>query len=223
MPVNRSAHVEATLASAVADTGTFTIAYPTGTTQSSFNAGLAGTGAYLMLNNNEKLTEAATDISVAFGASEITVTNSSGFTWAAGTEVSLSLDQRDGNDVVILQLPINLAAVTAAGDVLTELRPGIYGTIEYVEFAVTQPVTTAAKLASLNLEIDTTNVTGGVVALTSANATPLGKVIAGTAITAANTITPDSKISVEASDVTAFVEGQGVLFIRIRKDSTYNY
>lgn len=223
MPVNRTKTVEAVLATAVANAGTFDIAYPTGTSQVSFNAGLAGTGAYVMLNDNEKWTEAASKIAVSYGASLITVTNNSGYTWAAGTRVALSVDQQDGNDVILLQIPIDLVSVTAAGDVVTEMRPGVYGTLEYVEFVVTKPVTTAAKLASLNLEIDTTNVTGGVVALTSAAATPLGKVIAGTAITGANTLTPDSKLSVEASAVTAFAEGQGFLNVRIRKNAVYNY
>jgi hypothetical protein len=223
MPANRMKTVEAVLAAAVASAGTFDIAYPTGTTQNSFNAGLAGTGSYVMLNDNEKWTEAAGKISLSFGASLITVTNNSGYTWPAGTRVLLGVDQQDGNDIVIINIPVDLVSITAAGDVVTEMRPGVYGTIEYWEFIVTKPVTTAAKLATLNLEIDTTNVTGGAIALTSAAATPLGKVIPGAAITAANTITPDSKLSVEAASVTAFSEGQGVLSIRIRKNAVYNY
>lgn len=223
MPVNRTYRVSGTLAAAVADAGTFTVAYPTGTSQLSFNAGLAGTGHYLMLNDNEKLTEAATDISVAFGASEITVTNSSGWTWAAGTEFNLGLDVQDGNDVVFLPIPVALVSVAGAGDVVTEIRPGVYGTIESFDFVTGQPVTTAAKLASFNLEIDTTNVTGGVIALTSAAATPLGKMVAGSAITGANTLTPESKLSIEASSVTAFSEGAGFFLIRIRKTAQYAY
>lgn len=223
MPVNRTARVEAVLASAVATSGTFDIAYPAGTTQNSFNAGLNGTGAYVMLNDNEKWTEAAAKISLSFGASLITVTNLSLYTWAAGTRVLLNVDMQDGNDIVLMQIPIDLVSITAAGDVMTEIRPGLYGTIEYWEFVVSKPVTTAAKLASLNLEIDTTNVTGGVIALTSANATPLGKAIAGAAITGANVLTPDSKLSIEAASVTAFSEGQGFVNIRIRKTSSFNY
>lgn len=223
MPVDRSARVEVTLAAPVASAATFDIAYPTGTSQSSFNAGLAGPGSYVVLNDNEKFTEASGKIALSFGASLITVTQTSGYTWPAGTKVALNVDQRDGNDVVLLQVPINLASITANGDVMTDIRPGLYGTIEYWEFIVTTPVSTAAKLASLNLEVDTTNVTGGVIALTSANATPLGKVIAGAAITGANVLTPDSKLSIEAAGVTAFVEGSGFVNIRIRKNSTFNY
>lgn len=215
--INRSARTSIVLGAAVASAATVDLAYPAGTSQLSFNAGLKGAGSYVMLNDNDKFTEAAAKISMSFGASLITLTNVTGFTWPIGTKVELNVDQQDGNDVFLMQIPINLASITANGDVMTEIRPGVYGTVEYAEFVVTVPVTTAAKLASLNLEIDTTNVTGGVVALTSANATPLGKAIAGTDITALNTLVPESKLSIEASGVTAFAEGQGFLNIRIRK------
>ena len=204
-----------TLAAAVANGGTVTLAYPTGTTQADFNAGLAS-GGYAMLNG-DKIAVGGSGIAISYGASNITVTNNTGASWAAGSTLAVQLEQPDGNDVVWLNIPIQLASITGAMDVLTDFRPGIAGTIEYIQFAVTVAVTTAAKLASLNVEIETTDLTGGVVALTSANATPLGKVIAGSDITGNNTLTRASKISVEASAVTAFAEGAGVLSIRIRK------
>lgn len=209
--------VEHTLASAVADDGTVAVGYPSGTSQADFNAGLAS-GGYVILNGNDRLEVADPGISITYGASDITITNLSGYSWAAGTKLTLQLEQSNTDaDTVQLHFPVNLAAVTAAGDVLTEYRPGVAGTIEYFAFVVTQPVTTAAKLASFNLEIGTTNVTGGVIALTSAAATPLGKVIESTAITGANTLTPASKLSIEAASVTAFAEGQGYFVVRIRK------
>lgn len=204
------------LATAVVDTGTFTVGYPTGTSQLSFNAGLAGSGHYAVLNNNDKYSWAT--IHVSFGASDITITNDSGETWAAWTTVDIYLAQVPKRNVMYIGFYIPLAAITAAGDVVTEFRPGVAGVIEAVQFAVSMPVTTAAKAADLNLEIDTTNVTGGVVALTSVAATPLGKVIAGSAITGANVLTRESKLSVEAANVTAFAEGNGMLHVRIRLD-----
>lgn len=117
-----------------------------------------------------------------------------------------------GGTPFILSLPITLANV-ADGDVLTTLTPGFNGTITKLEFAVTDPVTTGSKATSLNAEIGTTNVTGGVVALTSANCTPLGAVVSGSAITAANTFSSTDTISIEASSTTAFAEGEGVLYI----------
>lgn len=214
---NSMATLTYVLSTAVADAGTVTVPYPSGTTQASFNAGLAGTDSYVILNGNDKYTVAAADVSFSFGASDITVTNSSGVSWPAGTSLLINLDIRDGNDVVVLTLPVFAMTGIANGDVVTEIRPGIAGTIEHWEWVQGVPVTTAAKAATLNLEIDSTNVTGGTIALTSAACTPLGKVIASSAITAANTLTRDSKLSVEASSVTAFSEGSGYMLIRIRK------
>jgi len=212
---SRFATASLVLASSVADDGTFTLSYPTGTTQASFTAGLAGSGHYIILNNNDKWSVGDPGISVSFDSSEITITNLTGGAFAAGTEVLVFLDRKATGPVAYLHLPILLAGVTAA-DVLTGFRPGVSGTIEDVQFIVTTAVTTAGDGATLNLEIGTTNVTGGNVVLTSANSTPLGAVIAGTAITGNNTLTPESLLSVEASSVTAFAEGAGLLVIRIR-------
>jgi hypothetical protein len=117
--------------------------------------------------------------------------------------------------IQLIALPINLASLTNA-DVLTNYTPGFAGEILSVDFVVETPVTTAAKAATLNVEINTTDITGGVVSLTSANATPLGKVIAGTAVTANNVFDNNDTISVEATGVTAFSEGRGVLQIKVR-------
>ena len=118
------------------------------------------------------------------------------------------------NTKSIVSIPIKLANL-ADGDIATAFIPGFAGTILSAQFMVTDPATTASKLSTLNLEIGDTNVTGGVIALTSAKCTPLGKVTAGTAITAENVFTATDTISVEASSTTAFVEGEGVLMITL--------
>lgn len=115
---------------------------------------------------------------------------------------------------VVVSIPVNLATV-ADGDVVTTWTPGFSGTIKRFVAVDTQEVTTAAKLTTLNLEIGTTNVTGGAIALTSANLATLGAVVASSAITAANRFGPTDTISVEASSTTAFAEGQVVLLITI--------
>lgn len=124
-----------------------------------------------------------------------------------------------GVGVQTIAIPINLPSL-ANGDVLTNYTPGYKFKVLSVSFAVSVAVTTAAKAATLNLEIGTTNLTGGVVALTSANCTPLGALVAGTAITAANTGTSTDTISVEASSVTTFVEGAGYLLIKLQNMDT---
>jgi hypothetical protein len=112
----------------------------------------------------------------------------------------------------ILSIPIKLAKV-ANGDVFTNFVPGFAGTIKKVSFAVFDPVVTASKAATLNLEINTTDMTGGAVALTSANCAVNGAVINCTAVTAGNVFGATDSISIEASGVTAFVEGEGVVLI----------
>lgn len=217
---DRFSKVEVTLNADVANSGTFTVSYPSDKSQKSFNRGLAQANGYAIVDNNDKWNEADSKVSFSFGSSDITVTNSSGVTWKAGQKVSIYLGEKDGNDLVTLSFPVKLSKVSAA-DVITDIRPNIYGWIEDWSFLVTDPVTTGSKLATLNLEINTTDVTGGALALTSAAATPLGKEIAGAAITGANYITPKDTLSVEATSVTAFVEGEGVLMIKIRKDPAY--
>lgn len=214
---NQGYSFELTLGTAVADDGTVTVAYPSGSSQLTFNAGNYKEGAgNVMLNDNDKLSDADPGVSFTFGASEITLTNLSGATWAAGTKIRGWLPVWVGTPMIIT-VPISLASVTAA-DVVTEIRPGVAGYITHMEFVAGIAVTTGSKLATLNAEIDTTNVTGGTVALTSAALTPKGARVASSRITGANRLVRESKLSIEASSVTAFSEGDGFLLIKIQPD-----
>lgn len=113
--------------------------------------------------------------------------------------------------------PMTLALL-ANGNIVTGFVPGFAGRILSLQTVNTAIVTTAAKAASLNAEIDTVDVTGGVVALTSANQTPLGARVAGSAVTAANKFSATSAIDIEASSVTTFVEGEAVLYVTVVAD-----
>lgn len=121
-----------------------------------------------------------------------------------------------GTGVITLAFHVNLASLAANGDVLTDYVPGYKFKILAVDFRVCKAVTTAAKAASINLEIVSTDLTGGVVALTSANCTPAGVAVAGSAVTAANTGTAAQAFSIEVSGVTAFVEGDGWILVKIQ-------
>lgn len=217
---NKFARVSTVLVSAVADSGTFTVAYPTGFVQADFTNGLGAAGGhYAIVNGNDRWAQADSKMAVTtFGASTITITNNSGVTWAAGSTVEIFIDIQDGNNVQTLAFPIHLAAITTAQDVVTDYVPGVDGYIEALTWVQNAPVTTGSKLASLNAEIGTTNLTGGVVALTSAACTPMGATIQGSAITANNRILKKDTLSIEASSVTAFAEGSGTLYVRIRLD-----
>ena len=116
-------------------------------------------------------------------------------------------------------MEIALAGVTDA-DVLTSWLPKHKFKILAFDFYTTVAVTTAAKASTINLEIGTTDVTGGVISLTSAACTPKGVKVAGTAITAANTGSASAVISVEATATTAFAEGSGFFDITIQNMDT---
>ena len=210
-----------TLAADVTNSSTFTISYPTGFVQGNFSTGQAQ-AAYMIVNDNNRYAAADSKMSVAFGASNITVTNSTGQTLVAGSTISVNIAVNDG-PVETLQIPIAALSGISAADVVTAITPGLNGTIEYWEFVTSVPVTTGSKLATLSLKINSTAVTGGAIALTSAAATPLGKVIAGAAITGNNAIKAGDTLSVVASSVTAFVEGSGWLNIRVRQTNPNSY
>jgi hypothetical protein len=79
-------NVTGTLASAVADAGTFTASYPTNTDSGTF---MGAVGHQLVVAQN--LYAAPRTFSLSFGASSITVTNKSGASWAAGSTFILGL------------------------------------------------------------------------------------------------------------------------------------
>ena len=103
----------------------------------------------------------------------------------------------------------------ANGDIVTDILPSFPGNITKTYFVVGgDPATTGSKLATLTVEINALAVAGGVISLTSANCTPMGKMIAGTTVTGSNGFDDDDTISVVASSVTAFVEGDGSIHIQ---------
>lgn len=106
------------------------------------------------------------------------------------------------------------AADLANGDVITNYPlPLIHGKIGRFRAVVTKAITTGAKAATLNLEIGTTNLTGGTIALAGAYA--LGAVVASAAITGGDTFKPGDTLSVEASAVTAFIEGRVKIVVEL--------
>lgn len=113
-----------------------------------------------------------------------------------------------------IAIPLTLSNISAA-DMVTSFVPGFAGRILKVCYVAGVVASTASKAASLNLEIGSTDVTGGVVALTTANCNTKGATVEGSAITANNVFSETDSISVEASSVTAFVEGSGVLLIHL--------
>lgn len=112
------------------------------------------------------------------------------------------------------------AAAFANGDLLTNYVPGYAFKILKFDARCVAPVTTAAKAATLNLEIVSTDVTGGVISLSGLYA--MGAAQAGSAITANNTGAATDSFSIEASAVTTFIEGEFELIIELQNLDTAN-
>ena len=119
-----------------------------------------------------------------------------------------------GVGVYILPIYVQLAQITAT--TICQFTPGHRFSLQGIAFSAEIAVTTAAKLATLTPSIGGVSVTGGALALTSANCTPKGTTVAGSAITAANTGTNAQVVGVVASAVTPFTEGTGWVFLKIQ-------
>lgn len=83
--------VQTALGASVAHSGSFTIAYPAGTAQADFTGGNALAAGYVSVNNNNEYRESDSKISITYGASSITITNTSNETWPAGASVVIGL------------------------------------------------------------------------------------------------------------------------------------
>ena len=119
-----------------------------------------------------------------------------------------------------INLSYNLADIAAA-DILTDfVVPHGFKLVD-IRASDTKAATTAAKAATLTAKIDGTAVPGAVLALTSANMTPLGKCLTGTATDVLSggkniAYNPGSKLTVTGSSVTAFVEGAITLTLTLQ-------
>lgn len=114
---------------------------------------------------------------------------------------------------LVIPFYLDLASITASGQAVGSFVPGFAGRILKTLFIVDKPATTAAKSITLQPRIATVAVTGGLVSLTSANSTPKGAVIAGSAVTALNVFTAAQAIDVQAAVTAAFAEGSGTLYL----------
>lgn len=113
-----------------------------------------------------------------------------------------------------VSIPVSLPGITAA--TFATYTPGYAGTIKKVTYVPTVASSTAAKAATVTPNINSTPVTGGVLALTTANTNTLGTNVAGSAVTAANTFGATDAINLVGSAVTAFIEGSGAIVIELQ-------
>jgi len=153
----------------------------------------------------------ATPVAQRSGADATALTDSTG-----GSVSGATLAPTAG--ISTLSIPITLASMTtSAADLVTAYTPGYKFKILAVDFATTTVSTGDGASQVINVEIGTTNVTGGVVTATLAGTDTLGELSSGTAVTAGNTGSASDTISVEvAASGTVFTAGDGVLLIRIQ-------
>lgn len=91
------------LSAAVADAGTFTVSYPSGTSRGTFSLGVDPK----LVIGNQVLSQPA-DIGLSYGATSVTVTNRTGATWASGAPFFFQFDiPGTANPETYLGVPIS--------------------------------------------------------------------------------------------------------------------
>lgn len=212
--------ISLTPAADVATSGTMTFTYPTGDASR-----YAKSGEKLVVSGlQDILAQAAGTFTLVYGASSVVVTYTGATTIPAGSQVTLQLPRTQKVGVSVLTVPVQLAAfTTAAADIMTNYAPGFAFKVLDIQFVVTTLGTGASASMVFNAEIGTTNLTGGVLTLLLADATPLGKKTAATAITALNVGTAADTLSLEvAASGTVFTAGAGFFMIEIQNLDTLN-
>ena len=117
------------------------------------------------------------------------------------------------NGRTIITVPIVFTDIDVV-DIVTDVLPGFAGTLESIFLVTGTPSTSGGAPAwDLALEIGVAAVTGGVVTLNLGATDTLGKLVAGTAITALNVFTNTDVLSLVATGATAFTAGTGVMIL----------
>lgn len=103
------------------------------------------------------------------------------------------------------------------GDLRTGIPLPFRGRILTVFAMVDKVIAGVGGTSLINLEIDTVNVTGGVVTVSTAAGGTKGTKLAGTAVTAANTFTEGSVLDVEAASTTDMTAGSFDLYAEVER------
>ncbi len=131
-----------------------------------------------------------------------------------------------GVGVVSITIPLSSLAtgiVAGAMDIVTTYTPGYAFKILDLAWVTTVAGTGAGATQAFNLAISGTNVTGGVVTVTLANTATVGVVVASaSSVSALNTGTATSTISLKKAAGTVFTAGAGFFLLKIQNSDTSN-
>lgn len=112
-----------------------------------------------------------------------------------------------------------LCAGISGADVITSFPAPFDGEVIGINVIVSAAVTTGSKAATLTAYINGVAVAGTALATTSANMTPMGKVLSSTATAGSRTnmFAAGDSLSVTASGVTTYIEGSCSIMLIIRR------
>ena len=127
-----------------------------------------------------------------------------------------------GTGISTLTIPIQLSSMTtSAAELTSAITLGYKFKILSADFVTTTIGAGAGASQTISLKIGSTAVTGGVVNPTLTGTNTLGKLVAGTSVTAANTGTASDTLTVAvAASGTVFSAGAGYLVIRVQNMDT---
>lgn len=151
------------------------------------------------------------------GASLVGILDTGTLITATNVEDALQEIVKKANaaDGVPIAFPMILANATT-GSIMATLTPGFAGKIRKITASVVSACTTTAKLATFTPAIGGVSITGGALALTSTNCSTLGSAVNGSSVTSNNAFGASDAITVVASSVTAFAEGQVQVYLFIQ-------
>lgn len=201
-------------------TAVLTIADPSAVTVGKIGVGdamlcICSNGGWYGFNFNSNLAAGyegfygATPIVQPSGASQNAFTDSSGGT--ASDTIAATVSQS------IVLARHGLAELANSQEY--QYLPGFAGSLMAINASVIVAATTGSKLATVTGRVNAGALGGGgVVSLTSANCTPIGARVSGTAVTGAKAFTAAQTVGYTVGSVTAFVEGSINIELQLRND-----
>ena len=170
--------------------------YPQATVTGVASRADIGKVVYLTDNNTLTLTRPTLGTPVGYVTEWSSSTTCDVFIFGTAAQAAVDLG---GQGIQVLHLGHFMFGATADADLLTSYPAPYHASIEAFYYVTSTVFVGSGGTTLLNLEIGTTDVTGGVITCSTSVSGTLGTVISSTAITAANVVHAGDLISVEMS------------------------